>query len=142
MLIRLLIILSLVYASASLAVSEAKERMRLAGSGRAIDGETLIVGSRKVDLFAITAPTPHQIRQELTGHGLHDYVRQSRRTVLASLLAGRQIECVLEMPARKDASATVDLWSSLFAPPGTAAVTGPESSAEADWTATGARRRP
>jgi len=78
MLIRLLIILSLVCASASLAVSEAKEQMRHAGSGRAIDGDTLIISGRKVDLFAITAPAPYQICRELTCHGLRDYVRQSR----------------------------------------------------------------
>ena len=65
------------------------------------------------------------------------------RTVLASLLAGRQIECVLEMLAKKkDARATEGLWSGLFAPPGTASVTGPETSTETDWAATGARPRP
>ena len=187
MLIRLLIILSLVCTLASLAVSEAKERTGPAGSGRSIDGDTLIVGGRRGDLFALTAPALGQICRESTSFGLRDYAcGRHARTFLTSLLAGRQTDCVLEKPVGKDLRATLiatcysagqdlalamvragwalaarqqslryeiaedaarrakaGLWSGLFAPPGTAFVTGPETNTGTPAAgAAGARPKP
>jgi endonuclease YncB( thermonuclease family) len=108
MLIRLFIILSLVCTLPGLAVSEAKERTGPAGSGRSLDGDSLVVGARRVNLFAITAPAPGQICREWTGQGQRDYLCGAHaRTFLSSLLAGRQTECVLEEAAGKDPRATL-----------------------------------
>jgi len=61
-----------------------------------------------VDLFAITAPALGQMCRELTSHGLRDYACGAHaRTFLVSLLAGRQIDCVVEKPAEKDPRAAL-----------------------------------
>lgn len=91
--IKLIIVLSLLAAAPVLAAPGSS------GSGQTIDGDTLSVAGRVVDLFAIAAPAPDQVCQEWARQRQRDYhCGAHARAFLASLIAGRHIECVGENP--------------------------------------------
>jgi len=89
----LIIVLSLLGAAPSFAAPGS------AGAAKAIDGDTLSIAGRVMDLFAIAAPAPDQVCREWARQRQRDYQCGAHaRAFLASLIAGRHVECLMEDP--------------------------------------------
>ena len=88
---RLFIVLSLLCAAPGFALAEPS------GTAEIIDGDSLRVGGRAMNLFAVAAPSAGQVCREWAHRGQRPYqCGDHARAFLASLIAGAWVECVLE----------------------------------------------
>lgn len=89
--IRLLIVLFLLAATPGFVLAEPS------GPAQSVDGDTLNIARRELNLFAVVAPAPDQVCQEWARQGQRNYrCGAHARAFLDSLIAGRRVECVLE----------------------------------------------